>query len=262
VKVQSLDNLTNCLGSCTICLDMMSKPDRGLVSQGAKNSPNVRDPVITAIERVVGDLQKALGPNAEVVLHDLDNLGEGVIAISGNLTGRKVGAPPTNLLLRLLKTGNTNHNLINYRTVAPDGCKLRSSTVFLHNSQGRAVGCLCFNFDITHTVALKELLENELGVQPRRLWNENVVEELFERSIEETFEQNIEDTLQKAIDDAVNSCGQPVEGFSKSDRVKLVKVLDEKGIFLIKNSASIVADKLSVSRATIYNYINQVRGGV
>ena len=241
---------------------MMGESDRGSASTGAERSPNVRNPVIAAVGRVVGDLQKALGPNAEVVLHDLDNLGEGVVAISGNLTGRKVGAPPTNLLLRLLKSGNTNGNLINYRTVAPDGRKLRSSTVFLHDDRGRAVGCLCFNFDITHTVALKELLENELGVQPRNLWNENVVEELFERSIEETFEQNIEDTLQKAIDDAVNSSGQSVEDFSKRDRVKLVKVLDEKGIFLIKNSASIVAEKLGVSRATIYNYINQARGEV
>ena len=232
----------------------MYKADCEHESKGPERSPNLRDPVIVGVARIVDDLQKALGPNAEVVLHDLENLEDGVVAISGNITGRRVGAPPTNLLLRLLKAGNTNANLINYRTVASNGRKLRSSTVFLHNSSGQAVGCLCFNFDITYTVALKELLENELGVQPRNLWNENVVEELFERSIEET--------LQKAIDDAVNSSGQSVETFSKRDRVKLVKVLDDKGIFLIKNSASIVAEKLGVSRATTYNYINQARGGM
>lgn len=238
----------------------MYKSGRELESQGSEHFPNPRDPIIVAVVRIVDDLQKALGPNAEVVLHDLENLQDGVVALSGNVTGRRVGAPPTNLLLRLLKTGHTNGNLINYRTVAQNGRKLRSSTIFLHNGRGQAVGCLCLNFDITHTVALKELLENELGVQPRNLWNENIIEELFERSIEETFEENIEDTLQKVIDDAVSSSGQPVETFSKGDRVKLVKVLDDKGIFHIKNSVPIVAGKLGVSRATIYNYINQVKG--
>ena len=240
---------------------MMYKSDRETVPSSPEGSPNVQDPIVAAIAHVVDDLQRALGPNAEVVLHDLKNLQDGAVAISGNVTGRQVGAPPTNLLLRLIKAENTNGNLINYRTVAPNGRKLRSSTVFLHNNRGEAVGCLCFNFDITHTIALKELLENELGVQPRNLWNENVVQELFERSIEETFEDSVEDTLQKAIDDAVNSSGQSVKAFSKRDRVKLVKALDDKGIFLIKNSASIVADKLCVSRATVYNYINQARGG-
>jgi len=239
---------------------MMYKSDRGLESKGSEHSPNSRDPIIVAVARIVDDLQKALGPNAEVALHDLENLHDGVVAISGNITGRRVGAPATNLLLRLLKSGNTNGNLINYRTLTSNGRNLRSSTIFLHNGRRQAVGCLCFNFDITHTIALKELLENELGVQPRNLWNENIVEELFERSIDETFEQNIEDTLQKAIDDAVSSSGQSVETFSKGDRVTLVKVLDDKGIFLIKKSASIVAGKLGVSRATIYNYINQARG--
>lgn len=255
-------NLTKCLGSCKISLDIMYKSGRGLESQGSGHSLNLRDPIIVAVARIVDDLQKALGPNAEVVLYDLENLHDGVIAISGNVTGRKVGAPVTNLLLRLLKSGSTNGNLTNYRTLAPNGSKLRSSTLFLYSGRGQAVGCLCLNFDITHTVALKELLENELGVQPRDLWNKDIIEELFERGIEETFDQNIEDTLQKVIDDAVRSSGHPVKTFSKGDRVKLVKALDDKGIFRIKSSVPIVAGRLGVSRATVYNYINQARGRV
>ncbi len=241
---------------------MSYKPGFELEEDGSKHSSESRDSIIEAVARIVGSIQKALGPNAEVVLHDLENLNTGIIAIAGNLTSRRVGSPPTDLLLGLVKAARTKGDLINYRTQAPNGRRLRSSTLFLHNDCGRAIGCLCFNFDISHTVALVELLENELGVRSRHLWDEAAIEGLFQQNVNETFAQNIEDTFQKAIDDAVRSSGRSVKTFTKEDRVKIIRSLDTRGLFLIKNSATIVAERLCVSRASVYNYINRVRGDV
>lgn len=41
----------------------------------------------------------------------------------------------------------------------------------------------------------------------------------------------------------------------KEDNIRTVKIIDEKGGFLIKGAINKVANKLSGSRHTIYNYL-------
>jgi predicted transcriptional regulator YheO len=45
----------------------------------------------------------------------------------------------------------------------------------------------------------------------------------------------------------------------KEDFLKIIKFLDEKGVFLIKNSIEWVAKKLNISKFTIYAYLKEVR---
>src|SRR6185369_1282804 len=100
--------------------------------------------VLTALVPAIPGLAAMLGPGNEVLLHDLSRLPDSIIAIAGDLTGRSVGGPMTDLLLGLVRRGTTQ-DLTNYRTHGPDGRPIRSSTLFLRDADGVAVGCLCVN---------------------------------------------------------------------------------------------------------------------
>ena len=61
---------------------------------------NVLKTYIPLVDFIAG----IVGPNCEVVLHDLSNVDESIVAIRNNhISGRKVGGPLTNLGLKLLK---------------------------------------------------------------------------------------------------------------------------------------------------------------
>ena len=100
--------------------------------------------VLTALVPAIPGLAAMLGPGNEVLLHDLARLPDSIVAIAGDLTGRSVGGPMTDLLLGLVRRGTTQ-DLTNYRTHGPDGRAIRSSTLFLRDADGVAVGCLCVN---------------------------------------------------------------------------------------------------------------------
>ena len=56
--------------------------------------------LVGAIGPIVEPLARALAPQTEVVLHDLTRLPGSIAAIGGNLTGRAIGGPATDLGLR------------------------------------------------------------------------------------------------------------------------------------------------------------------
>ena len=45
----------------------------------------------------------------------------------------------------------------------------------------------------------------------------------------------------------------------KENKMRVVKALDEHGIFLIKGAVDSVAGFLDVSRYTVYNYLQEIR---
>lgn len=50
--------------------------------------------------------------------------------------------------------------------------------------------------------------------------------------------------------------GAPLAELSREDKQRAVRMLDERGAFQLRKSVEEVADALSVSRFTVYNYLN------
>ena len=67
---------------------------------------------------IIGPLADALGPDTEVVLHDLSKVPNSIVALGGKLTGRSIGGPITDLLLRHIRQGRSD-NLLRYQTHPP-----------------------------------------------------------------------------------------------------------------------------------------------
>jgi predicted transcriptional regulator YheO len=64
------------------------------------------------------------------------------------------------------------------------------------------------------------------------------------------------------IDTMIAECeyrmGSPTEEMKKDQRLEVVRFLDERGAFQIRNSAVLVANRLGVTRKTIYNYLREI----
>jgi len=45
----------------------------------------------------------------------------------------------------------------------------------------------------------------------------------------------------------------------KEDKLRVVKIADKKGAFLIKEAITQVAKEINVSRFTIYNYLKELK---
>lgn len=225
----------------------------GIQKEATASMPPVGPPrELLALEAVARGFARTLGPRVEVVLHDLRRPESSLVFIEGNVTRRAVGAPVTDLVLELLRAQGDNVNdAIGYPSRTSDGRWLKSSTVFIRNSRGKVVGCMCINIDITEMAQGMAVLEDLLRTTPIGPSLADPAPEHFARSIGEV--------LEAAIAEAVKSMGIPVEAMHKDDKLRLVDILDRRGTFLVKGAVEQVATVLGVSRYTVYNYLEEAR---
>lgn len=63
-------------------------------------------------------------------------------------------------------------------------------------------------------------------------------------------------TLDRMIAAVEAELGAPLADMSREDKQRAVRLLDERGAFQLRKAVEEVADALSVSRFTVYNYLN------
>ena len=104
-------------------------------------------------KRLAHGLALQFGPNCEVVVHDLEteDVDHSIVVIeNGHVSGRKLGDGPSHIVLESMHEGTADvHDREPYLTKTADGKLLKSSTIFIRNDEGKPVGILGINFDIT-----------------------------------------------------------------------------------------------------------------
>ena len=81
-------------------------------------------------------LQRTLGPLCEVAIHDFRDLEHSLIHLEGSLTGRKLGAPITNIVVKAWRQQGDDVADIGLSSSTPGGKSLKSSTSFLRRADG------------------------------------------------------------------------------------------------------------------------------
>lgn len=188
--------------------------------QGISTNSTSTSSILTILKSIVPSLASALGDDVEVVLHDLSHPEDSIIAIAGDVTGREVGDPLTDMVLELLRCGETEEDLINYPNQTADNRKLRSSTIFVRNG-GEVVGCLCINFDITKWLIAKHTIDSFCSTEP------------LDHETNETFVRDVGEMLISRTQEAIREEGVPVSMMQKEEKIKVVERLDKQGLFLI-----------------------------
>ena len=202
--------------------------------------------IIDVLAQVGEAFCRTMGPQCEVVLHDLSDLEHSIVWIMGTVTGRKVGGCMNPKGLSLVRYGNTPDSY-NYTTRTRDGKMVRSSLVFVKDKRGRPVVSLEINFDTSPFVAFRHILETL--TDPDEAYD-----------YQDAFIDDAPEMLETMLQKAVGLIGKPVGSMTKGDRLRIVEMLDEAGAFELRKATPAVATYLGVTRFTIHNYLNEIRG--
>ena len=207
---------------------------------------------LTAYLPLVVFLADCMGENTEVVLHDLTDWHESVVAIrNGHISGRQIGSPVTDLTLNVLKSAafEQQSHMANYQGIVKNGHRLKSSTFFIKDETGKLVGLLCINTDY------HELLEahDKLGA---------LIGELGLRAnlpITESFNMNVRELVQANLHRVCPGYEEQVGRMSQKEKLEVIEGLSDLGTFLVKGAIGCVAESLGVSVPTIYRYLNVIK---
>jgi predicted transcriptional regulator YheO len=209
------------------------------------------DARMTILLPIVQGLAEMLGPDCEVVLHDLSQLPHSIVAIeNGAVTGRSVGDVPTDLMLRNLRNADRAPDVRLYVT-SRDGKIVKSLAVTLRDEEGRPFAVLGLNFDLSEVVQAQRVLANIAAVG--RLGGDAVPER------EEVFAGDIREVVDSMITKILGEMGKTPAAMTREEKMEVVKRLEERGAFLVKRSAEQVADALDLSRYTIFSYLKEIR---
>jgi len=207
-----------------------------------------------------------LGPDYEVVLHDVGDPENSVIAIAnGHISGRTVGAPLSDFAVQIIMDRDylKNDSRINYIGVAQDNGKaLRSSTFYIKNPDGELSGLLCINFDDSRYRELSEQLlklrHPDEFVEKNFIYDKEITwAETTPPAAPESIRELVISEAESAIAQVTGDSGIPVDRLTKDERIDVISILDEKGVFLLKNAVKQVAEMLRCSQASVYRYISK-----
>lgn len=189
---------------------------------------------------------RTIGPQCEVVLHDLADMEQSIVWVKGTITERKIGGCMTARGLSLVRAGQTEDSY-NYTTRTRSGKMVRSSLVFMNSEQAEPIICMEINFDASPFVAFRRTLETL--ADPAEIYD-------FQDAFIDDAPQMLESMFQRAAD----FIGKPIAQMDKFDRLRVVQILDDAGVFELRKAIPAIASYLGVTRFTIHNYLNEIRG--
>lgn len=211
--------------------------------------------------KLVEFLGVTLGPDYEVVLYEINEDQGKIIAIyNGVISGRNIGDPLTEFTKKSLeeKIYKNMDFRPNYRGIAKGNKFLRCSTFFIKDSEENLKGIMCINFDGKR---FEKVAETILGLcHPDELVNQNYFQRIDKDHLAKQSENvtiSIIDYAKHIIDDVVDKYPSP-ENLSKKEKIQIVKELNDKKIFAIRQSLQFVAERLKISEPTIYRYLSNL----
>ena len=204
------------------------------------------------IQKFMDLLEHHLGESCEVILHDYSKgpMHSIVDIRNGHVTGRSVGGCTTNIGFEILKGTVEAKDEFNYLTYASNGKILRSSSIYFKNSEGKPIGSVCVNLDITQSIQFEKFLNQ---------YNHSEPSENEAGDPKEFFTENVNDLLDTLIERTARKFGQAPQTLSKEEKIQFIAELEAKDVFIITNSSKRICSLLGISKNTFYNYLDIVR---
>ena len=216
---------------------------------------NIKE-ILPVLNELIEGLAEHFGSKCEFVIHDYESSDIHTIVgiTNGQVTNRKIGDHVTGIGLRIMQgteiDDDSKKGIFNYLTQTKDGKLLKSSTIYMRNSDNKVVGSICVNYDITEIQTAKSALDEFLNTSEKQ--------NLYQADL--TVGDGIDDLLIRMINDSIASVGVPVVQMDKKDKLEGVRILRDRGAFKIQRAVDVIAQYYNVSKFTIYNYLNELEG--
>lgn len=205
--------------------------------------------IVDSYKVVIEGLADYLGEGYEIVLHSLHDLEHSVVKIiNGHYSGRKEGAPITDLALSMLAKIEEQHdsNYISYLNRNKKGEPLKASTITIRGEKNKVIGLLCINFYLN--TPMYSVLQSFFSA-PETLKG-NIESENFVEHVDELIKESVEEAQRKVYNDPSIS--------SVNKNKEIVHELYQKGIFNLKDAVIKVAELLQISKNTVYLHVRNL----
>ncbi len=208
-----------------------------------------RNRILHHLQQMAEAIVALFGKNCEECIHNLNDLLKSLVHISGSVTGRSIGAPATDLLVKALKKpADQIEDMHNYRTTSGDGRTLKSTTIFVRDSNDIPLYACCINLDTTDFFNASQVLSSFLVSEENGL----------SQGSPETFSHSTGETIEALFEQAVVEIGKQPATMSTDQKTTLVELLEIHGAFQFKGAVEHIALLIGVSKYTIYNYLKKI----
>ncbi len=214
-----------------------------------KKPVNTDREILSHYEKIGELLAEMFEPHLEVAVHDLRYPEHSIIAIfNGHITGRNIGEGTSDLGYEKV-SGKVPDKVVNYKNESPDGKPLKSSSLTIRNNKGDIIGSLGLNYDIS----VFDQFSNVLSIFTNT--NENTIT----HGKEAFFYGNTKEDIQIAINHYKISNGLTNKVLSRKDKHDVIRFLIRGGHLNKRGAVAIIGEALSVTRPTVYKYINEIK---
>lgn len=239
------------------------------------------------------------GPNCEVVLHDLSDPVHSVVRVeNGEVTGRAVGQGLRHLVPNLLRMSRTDDgalssespNLLPVYWLRSRGRLIRALSLLIRDDAGEVIGVLCINQDVTNVSAAAGQLQALLALLPPgeasilpeasasasadALASEHAAAQLASavsrdteaKDLQKDADIELEGSVLKTVYAMIDRMTERVRAgrsssavLTREERLPLVRFMDTRGVFLVKGALDYAAERLGVSKVTLYSDLDLLR---
>lgn len=200
-------------------------------------------------------LGAVMGENTEIIVHDLTSYNKSIVhIINGHISNRKIGDPITDLVVEFItKESKGDQKFIcNYNSKTINNKLLYSSTYFIRDDENEIVGALCLNSDYGG-------LEKSLSFLTSLLPNYVDAKTVALNNIKENLNSNPEELTSNKIDEIIKQFNITPERMTTAEKTEVISALNDCGIFNIRGSIPVVANKLNMSEPSVYRYIKKIK---
>jgi D-arginine utilization repressor len=177
-------------------------------------------------------------PFAEVVLHDLRS--GRIVRIWNSCTGREAGDP--SLLNQAQDQFAPDQPIFGpYEKALASQGRTKSVTAGLRDPTGELIGFLCINVDVTLIDNVTAMISAFASARMKRC--------------EPIYRNDLQQQISYLVRDYSLQMNKPIEHLDKQERINLVSMVDEAGLFQARNSIMLVAKAMHLSRASVYNLL-------
>lgn len=199
--------------------------------------------LLESYTQLVDFMAETLGGECEIVLHKIEDQRAEIIAIkNGQYSNRKIGDHIDAIGKKVYEIEKNLRYHANYAKVNYQGKEMKSSSFYIRKKNRELVGILCFNFDLSLAKMAKKYFE---ALMPKQ-------------SEEEIERDTVNEITFGMIDETIQDMNIPVGRMVPSERIKVIKSLQEKGVFGIKGAVRQVAKKLEISETSVYRYLKEI----
>lgn len=206
---------------------------------------------IDLLTQVATGMAKLMGEDTEIILHDLTTR-KVVYMFNNEISGRDYSYRINPAVYDVInKLADGDGHLIGYATKSASGRMLRSSHFMFTDEENRPAAMICINQDIAKMQQVIDYLQKmidfnktdeEYGLHPKDLPGENYIKHVAVQAANEIL---------ASVD--------PKELATKKGKMEVLRLCKQKGLLEIRDAIPHLAAALSISQATLYNYLREIR---